>query len=578
MLTQLNIKNVAIIDEIEIAFGPGLNILTGETGAGKSIVIDSITALIGGRLSKDIIRTGAEKAIFEGLFIINDQEKLNQLSEVGFEVEEDNSLLVVREFYQNGKNICKVNGHLVTVSMLKELGKILIDIHGQHENQSLLDQTAHVGFLDSFIGQDFQNIKQEYGLKFSEFKNLQKELATLMENPEERARKIDLLNFQINEITSADLKPGEEEALIQKKKQLENAEMVANSLSNAYEILSGEGTKKISVLSGLFQVIKELNQISFVDEKYLKIASVLDEIFYEIQEISRDIRSWMDGIEYNPELLDRIDERLDLIARLKRKYGKDIQTILEYCNSLKAEFENLINSEERINQLNSKIKLITHEMIKICKEMSNKRSETGKQLELIIEKELKDLEMKNMKFIVQVEFMNWEKQGEIPRFTENGLDKVEFLISPNIGEPPKPLEKIASGGEMSRIMLAIKTILAKVDKKSTLVFDEIDTGISGKTIQAIAEKLAYISLNHQVICVTHHAHIAAMADIHFDIEKVVEGGRTVTKVIKIEDEEQDKILARILGGAEVSNISLQHAREIKRNAQRFKNNLVQFGK
>lgn len=570
MLTKLYIQNVALIDKVEVDFGPGLNILTGETGAGKSIVIDSITAIIGGRLSKDLIRSGAEKAIIEGLFIINNEDKINEIKDYGIDIEEDNSLLVVREFYLNGKNVCRANGRLVTVSTLKFIGQLLVDIHGQHDNQSLLQTENHIEFLDAFIGEDITGIKSEYKDKLNQLKALKSELSSLVGSPEERTRKIDLLEFQIREISDANLTRGEEDELIQKKLRLVNAEKVANTLSNGYDILSGSGFKGSSIHSELNSVVRDISQISFIDEKYSTAMHVLEEISYNIQELSRDIRVWRDDVECNSQLLEQIEERLDLISRLKRKYGRDIDSILSYNDKIKKELEDIENSEERVKQISIKIDGLTNELIELSRNMSRKRSELGKVLESKIVKELEELEMKNTRFIVNVEFNSHDEKEGIPQFNNYGLDKIEFFISPNLGEQPKPLARIASGGEMSRIMLAIKTILAKVDRKSTLIFDEVDTGISGKTAQAVGEKLAYLAAGHQVVCVTHLAHIAAMADIHFYIEKQVGGDRTRTQVTMVDGEEESKTLASILGGANITETTIKHAKEIKHNSNQLK--------
>ena len=460
---------------------------------------------------------------------------------------------------------------MVTVSMLKILGELLVDIHGQHDNQSLLKTESHIEFLDSFIGEDFGVIKQKYLIKYDQLKSLTVELNNLLGNPEERARKIDLLEFQINEILSASLKIGEDEEGDKKRLELVNAEKVASVLSNSYEIMTGS-TKESSVSLSLNNIIRELNQISFLDEKYINAVKQLEEMSYQLDEISRDVRIWRDEVEYNPQLLERIEERLDLIARLKRKYGKDIQNILFYNDKMEREFEQLKNSEEKVEQLTKEISKKKDELLLLAREISVKRKEFAEKLETKIEKELEELEMKNTRFIVKIDY---EEAGidNMPQFNRSGFDKVEFLSSPNLGEEPKPLAKIASGGEMSRIMLAIKTILAKVDKKSTLIFDEIDTGISGKSAHAVGEKLAYIANGHQVICVTHLAHIAAMADIHFNIEKLIDGARTHTRVTMLSAEDEDKAIARILGGANISDITMKLANEMKINADKIKEHI-----
>lgn len=573
MLTRIFIQNVALIDKLEVEFGAGLNILTGETGAGKSIVIDSITALIGGRLSKELIRSGEEKAVVEGLFLINDDEKKKELIESGFDIEEDNCLLVVREFYQNGKNICRVNGRIVTVSMLKNLGDVLIDIHGQHDNQSLLEQSNHIGFLDSFIGDEISELKQNYTNKLNMYKNLKAELSGLWLNAEDRARKLDLMDFQIKEIESANLKIGEEEDLIVKRNKLANAEKIASTLSNSYEMLSGSDMQSNSIQLLLNNLYKELSQIASLDHKYQNPVNIIEEITYSIQEIGRDIRLWRDEVEFNPQLLNQLDERLDLISRLKRKYGQDIESILDYLDNLKKDYDNMLDSEEKGRILQDKIRKLNEELMALAKKLSEKRKIYGIIMLGKVEEELSDLEMKNTRFEVRIDFIGDHVKPEDLQFNKSGLDKVEFLISPNAGEPPKPLSKIASGGEMSRIMLAIKTILAKVDRKSVLIFDEIDTGISGKTGHAVAEKLAILSSSHQVICITHLAQIASMADFHFNIRKVNRNERTLTEVSLVSGDEEYKEIARIIGGANITDTTIKHAKEIKVYANSLKEEL-----
>ncbi|MGE5473822.1 MAG: DNA repair protein RecN [Ignavibacteriales bacterium] len=561
MLARLLIQNVALIDKIEIEFGQGLNILTGETGAGKSIVIDAITAVIGGRISKDIIRSGEDRAVIEALFIINNENKIKKLVEDGFEID-DNSVLLVRELYANGKNVCRVNGRMVTVSMLKLVGEELIDIHGQNENQSLLEANKHIDFLDDFIGQEIYNVKNEYLDKLDLFKELIAELGELSGSPDEIARKTDVLKFQIEEIASANLKDGEEGELNEQRLKLANSEKININLSNSYESLAGNGINGYSVLSLLNNSLRDLRQISEYDEKYSHASNSLTDIAYNLEEISRDIRIWRDEIESNPEKLAHIEERLDIISKLKRKYGKNVNDIIGYNQILQDELESYSNIEERFNQLNEKIGLLNKELYDIAIRISNIRKEKANILSENIVYELKDLEMKNTRFIVKIDFNDSLDADGLYKFDKNGLDNVEFYISPNLGEELKPLRKIASGGEMSRIMLAIKTILAKVDNKSTLIFDEIDSGISGKAAYSVAEKLAYISKDHQVICVTHLAQIASMADSHYVIEKRVHLDKTKTSLRLIPEEERDEEIAKIAGTSNITETTLMHAREI----------------
>lgn len=574
MLARLLIQNVALIDKVEFDLGPGLNILTGETGAGKSIVIDSITAIIGGRLSRDIIRSGEEKAVIEALFIINDKNKIDLLIQNGIDMD-DNSVLLVREIYANGKNICKTNGRMVTVSMLKSLGEELIDIHGQNENQSLLEVNKHIEFLDDFIGTEICGVKNEYQSKLNELKILVKELDELSASPEEIVRKTDLLKYQIEEISSANLKIGEEEELNELRLKLVNSEKISINLSNSYETLAGNGINGYSVLSMLNNTLRDLRQISEFDEKYSTTANSLTEMTYNIEEISRNLRIWRDEADSNPERLGHIEERLDIISRLKRKYARDVNGIMCYNESLQEEIKTFLNIEERFKQLSEKISVLNKELYELSIQISNIRKEKANILSEKIVNELNDLEMKNTRFIVKINFNESLGQDGLYRFEKNGLDNVEFYISPNSGEELKPLRKIASGGEMSRIMLAIKTILAKVDNKPTLIFDEIDSGISGKTAFAVAEKLAYISTDHQVICVTHLAQIASMADSHYVIEKYTYQDKTKTNLKLIGAEERDREIAKIAGTSNITETTLMHAREILDTSAKTKENIRQ---
>jgi len=561
MLSKLLIQNVALIDKVEINFGQGLNILTGETGAGKSIVIDSITAVIGGRISKDIIRNGEDKAIIEALFEVYDTSKINELKELGFDID-DNSVLIVRELYSNGKNTCKVNGRMVTVSMLKIMGEKLIDIHGQNENQSLLEINNHIEFLDNFIGDEVLKIKNTYRDKLRELKSLNNVCAELSGNPEEIARKVDILKYQIQEISEAKLKTGEEQELNELKLKLSNSERINANLANSYETLAGNGINGNSVLSMINNSIREINQISTFDEKYSHTANSLTEIGYNLQEISRDIRTWRDEIENNPEKLAYIEERLDIITRLKRKYRKSVEEIMRYNSVLQTELEDISNIEERYKKITEEIISLNKELYELSKAISKIRTDNGCLLSEKIIEELHDLEMKNTSFITKIDFDESQDNRGLYKFDKNGLDDVEFYISPNTGEALKPLNKIASGGEMSRIMLAIKTILAKVDNKPTLIFDEIDSGISGKTAYSVAEKLAYISCDHQAICVTHLAQIASMADSHFVIEKQIDSGKTKTFLRLVSGEEREKEIAKIAGTSNITETTLKHAREL----------------
>ncbi|MFZ5988854.1 MAG: DNA repair protein RecN [Bacillota bacterium] len=569
MLQQLEIQNIAIIDKIAVELGEGLNVLTGETGAGKSIIIDSINAILGERLSKELIRTGRDKAVVEAVFQVEKERLSDLLESFGIEPEEDGTLIISREFTTAGKNTCRINGKIATVSMLKQIGERLIDVHGQHDNQSLLRTESHIELLDSFADIRIQGLKEEYLKHLEQYKQIKNKLKSLSGDKNERERKIDLLKFQIDEIKKAKLKVGEEADLERQRAVLVNSEKIIGTLSGAYECLGTGSKMDRSALDKINEVIGELNDINGLDERYGVITKRLEAVSYELDDIVTEIRSMRDEVEYNPGLLEQVEERLDLIFKLKKKYGDSIEEILEYLKNAKDELDEIINNEEIINKLMEDIEKKDEELYKIAKDINSERVKAAKLLEEKIGAELNDLEMKNARLKVNIEFDDTREKGE-RKYNHNGLDKVEFLISTNAGEPLKPLSKIASGGEMSRIMLAIKTILANVDRMPTLIFDEIDIGISGKAAQKVGEKLSYISKNHQVISVTHLAQIACMADNNFYIEKVIKNGNTETEVKRLSEKEVKNEIARIIGGANISEITIKHAEEMLSIAKRFK--------
>jgi DNA repair protein RecN (Recombination protein N) len=570
LLQQLEIHNVALIDRVGIELGNGLNVLTGETGAGKSIIIDSINAILGERLSKDLIRTGKEKAVVEAVFQIDNEKLRDIFEESGIEPEEDGTLIISREFSLSGKNTCRINGKMVTVSMLKDIGGRLVDIHGQHDNQSLLRTESHINLLDSFGGEKINSLKNKYLKLLNEYKEIRSKLRSITGDQNDRERKIDLLKYQIEEIRNAGLKPGEDEELNRQRTILTNSEKIVASLSRAYESLFSGNNIKSSAYDSINDAVSDLSGIVKLDDGYAEIVKKLEEVSYQIDDIIDAIRKEKDKVEYNPDLLEQIEDRVDLIFKLKKKYGSSIEDINKYLAKIEQELDEIVKSEEIIAGLEEKLNKITKELYLVCVELNKARNEAANILEGKIGTELEDLEMKRAKFKVNIEFCEDNEGACEYKFTANGLDKVEFLISPNIGEPLKPLSKIASGGEMSRIMLAIKTILADVDEMPTLIFDEIDIGISGKAAQKVGEKLSYISKGHQVICVTHLAQIACMADRHYLIEKEAADGFTKTNVKKLEGTEIKNEVARILGGANISNITLKHAEEMLKIASKLK--------
>lgn len=569
MLRQLEIKNIAIIDKLSIELDHGLNVLTGETGAGKSIIIDSINAITGQRLSKDLIRTGEDKAVVEAVFEVEERHLSDLYQCYGIEPEEDGVLVISREFTRSGKNTCRINGKISTVSMLKNFGERLIDVHGQHDNQSLLRSDSHIDLLDSFAGEKMHKLKEEYAVHLDSYKKIKKKIFELMGSGGERERKIDLLKYQIDEIQSADLKIDEEQQLEKEKEILLNSEKIVKVFSNAYEILGSGSKTGEAVLDRINDVVFEINEIKEFDETYAEIAKRLESVVYELEDIVSEVRAKRDGIEFDANALEQIEERLGVIYRLKKKYGNSIEEILDFMEGAQKQLDEIINNGEILKKLNADLERENEILYNLAKEMNNERKKAAKLIEDKICSELDVLEMKNAKFQVKIEFDERENKDEI-NYKQNGLDKVEFLISTNPGEPLKPLSKIASGGEMSRIMLAIKTILANVDEIPTLIFDEIDIGISGKAAQRVGERLSFISKNHQVISVTHLAQIACMADYNYYIEKITEKQKTKTNVTRLEGDGVKKEIARIIGGENISEITLKHAEEMLEASRKFK--------
>ena len=542
MISALHIKNVGIIDDISVDLNDGLNILTGETGAGKTLIIDSLKILSGGRFSKEMIRKGQDFSYVEASMYLPDNK-------LGL----DENVVVSREIYLNGRNTCKINGRLVSVNELKEFMKDVIDIHGQHENQSLLDVNMHIKYLDGMAYKEINGLKQEYAEQFARYNEIKQEINKNFGDDKEKQRELDLLRYQKNEIESANLKPDEEEELENLRCKIMNSEKISKNLNEANTQISDVAIDSIST------AIRALEKIESIDSKYGKSLNSLKSTYYDLQELSRDIESYNLESYFDEEERDNVEERLDLIYSLKRKYGNSIDEILKYNVEVNERIEKIENSEEYVNKLKKELKEIEKSLGELAGKMSIIRQKYAKDLNKKIDQELKDLEMKNARFNAKLEYDNDNKFGI------NGLDKVEFMISTNVGEDEKPLVKIASGGEMSRIMLAIKNVLADIDKVSTMVFDEIDTGISGIAANSVSEKLKLISKNHQVLCVTHLANIAARGDYNYYISKEVEDNRTKTSIRRLTEEETIIEIARIASG-NINEIAIEHAKELRKIA------------
>ena len=538
MISTLHIKNIGIIDDLSIDLNEGLNVLTGETGAGKTLIIDSLGIISGGRFSKEMIRKGETNSFVE--ICMYEPENENSI---------DGNIIVSREINSNGKNMCKINGRMVTVNELKNFMSKFIEIHGQNDNQSLLDNKFHLKYLDGFIGEKIIDIRRQYKEKYEKYLEIKQELKNNYGDEKERERKLDLLRYQFNEIEEANLKVNEEDNLEEKRKLMINSEKISKNLNEA-DIAIGENS-----IDSLNVAIRALEKIENIDKEYEEISSNLKNIYYELQEISRDISEHKEDVYFDEQERNEVEERLDVIYNLKRKYGNDVKEILNYKDEIEAEINHIENLDEYNNKLKKELKQIKEEMTQLAKKMNELRTEYGKVLSININKVLEDLEMKNANINIHVDYNEDE-------FFENGKDVVEFYITTNLGEDEKQLSKIASGGEMSRIMLAIKKVLADTDKMPVLIFDEIDTGISGKAAGAVAEKLNGISKNHQVLCISHLPSIAAIADYNYFISKKVVENRTNTNIKLLNEKEAIEEIARISSG-EINDATIQYAMQLR---------------
>ena len=538
MITNLHIKNIGIIEDIDISFNTGLNVLTGETGAGKSLIIDSLNIICGGRFSKEMIRKGENNSFVEICLYEPENEKSI-----------DGNIIISREININGRNMCKINGRMVTVNELKEFMKNIIEIHGQNDNQSLLEVREHIKYLDEFCNEKISNLKNEYTEFYKRYIQVNKELKDNYGDERERQRELDLLKYQFNEIDEANLVIGEEESLEKKQELLANSENISSTLEMVDITLSE------NVIDIISNCIKKLEKIEDIDQKYKESTENLRNAYYEIQEVGRDMSSYRDSVYFDKEEQYSIEDRLSTIHMLKKKYGNSIEEILQYKENIRKEIYRIENLDEYINNLNKEKKNLKENLNSIGTKIHNIREEYSEELSKKINQNLAELEMKNAKITIKVQYLENE-------FFESGKDKVEFFIITNLGEDAKELAKIASGGEMSRIMLAIKTVFSSVDKTSILVFDEIDTGISGKAANSVAEKLNKISNYHQVLCISHLPSIAALADFNYYISKSVINDRTLASVKMLEEQEIIYEIARISSG-EINEETINYAKKLR---------------
>jgi DNA repair protein RecN (Recombination protein N) len=574
VLTELSIQDFAIIDKISITFHEGLTVLTGETGAGKSIIIDAVQLLAGGRGSVEFVRHGAKKADIEGLFIVDDEtHPIFALSrQYGIEYQ-DHQFILRRTITANGKSICRVNSKLVTLGILREFGKTLIDIHSQHETQSLMDEDQHIELLDLYWPDKIEKAKKEYRKLYDELSHLKSRYQRLSKNEQETAQRLDLLQFQLHELEQAQLQLNEDEQLEEERGTLINFERIYSALQEAYNSLYGEQKG----LDWVNQAQIVLQENSKFDSKIADKANEIADYYFGLEELTYDLGNMIETMQYNPDRLNEIEARLNEINRLKKKYGSTVTEMLTYMAKIEEEIEEINNKDSHLLKLQEQIEGKTKDAYLEAKELHDIRQAAAKSLVKDIHDELKDLYLEKATFSVQFQSSTLQEGDEV-ELHKNGIDQVSFLISTNPGEPLKQLAKVASGGELSRIMLALKKIFAKHQGVTSVIFDEVDTGVSGRVAQAIAEKIYLISQESQVLCITHLPQVAAMADTHKLIEKQTSDERTTTHVIELKPESQINELARMVTGTKLTETALDHAREMLEmaaNLKQKKNNITQ---
>lgn len=555
MLELLHIENIAIIEAADIEFAPGFNALTGETGAGKSIVIDSLSAVLGQRTSRELIRTGAEKAFVSAAF----SGTVPELTEtLGIQPEADGTLLLQREIQTDGKNVCRVNGRPVTVGQLRALGARLLNIHGQHDGQQLLDEEQHIVYLDSF-GKT-EALINAYTEKYKHFTDIRRQISALQMDEAEKARRVDTLQYQIEELRRAKLTPGEEEELTARRGMLRNAEKFLDAVAGADYALNGDDSGG-GALSALRQAQDALGGVRHLDDAFGQLYERLGEAYSEVYDIAATVEDKRGELDVSPGELDRVESRMDLLYRLKKKYGATVEDMLDYQARCEAELAQIEDAGDTLVRLEQALSKAEKEARQAAQALSDARKAAADRLTSQILAELQQLDMGKIRFAVDF--------AEKP-LDSDGMDTVRFLMSANVGEELRPIHKIASGGELARIMLAMKNVLSEQDHVGTMVFDEVDTGVSGRAAQKVAEKMARISRRKQVLCVTHLPQLAAMADTHFSVEKGERGGRTYTEVRRLDREQRRRELARLTGGSHVSQTMLDGAEELLAQAEKFR--------
>lgn len=580
MLLELRIENFAIIQKLELNFKEGLTTFTGETGAGKSILLDGITCLVGGKTDASMVRSDAERANLEAVFSIPEynRREINEILEREELVDDPNLVILSREIRREGRSIARVNGRNVSQNILKDLGNYLIDIHGQSEHLSLLNIRQHLGLLDRFA--DDEELLHTYRKIYHQLRAVDKELEGLREAEKDAVRMTDLLNYQIQEIDAAHLQLGEEATLRQELSRLANAEKLSTLAKNSLVLLDEGSPESQSISDLLGEVVQNLSGLSAIDKGMIETAEQVESMANLAGDISRELQTYLENIEYNPKRLEQVEERISLLTTLKRKYGENEQAILDFAQKAKQQLEKITHAEERISELENQEKALKEQLAEQAKSLSQIRKQAAEQMGRQVEIELDDLRMEGAKFAVNIQYKPDEdglpiNVNEKVKFDENGIDQVEFMIAPNPGEGLKPLVKIASGGETSRLMLALKNVLARADTIPTLIFDEIDQGIGGRVGAVVGEKLWNLGRRHQVFCVTHLPQLAAYGNQHLRVYKEVEDGRTLTHVVNLDDAERISELANMFGADSQANLSaaeetLQSARQRKRELSDIK--------
>ena len=555
MLQTLSIKQFAIIDELDINFSDGLTVMSGETGSGKSIIIDAIGQLIGMRASSDYVRHGEKKAIIEGIFDIDEsKDAINILESLAIDVDED-FLLVKREIFSSGKSICRINNQIVTLQDLRKVMQELLDIHGQHETQSLLKQKYHLQLLDDYADNQYSDLLNQYQLSYNQYKNKRKELEELESADQALLQRLDLMKFQLEELTEASLKEGEVDQLESDIKRIQNSEKLNLALNNAHQVLTDESAipDRLYELSNYLQTINDI-----VPEKFVRLKEDINQFYYLLEDAKHEIYDEMANTEFDEQVLNEYESRMNLLNNLKRKYGKDITELIGYQSKLANEIDKIENYEQSTSQLREEIKTLYNEVIDIGKKLSQERRRVARELRDHIVSEIQNLQMKDAN--LEISFKPLDEP------TIEGIEFVEFLISPNRGEPLKSLNKIASGGELSRIMLALKSIFVKSRGQTAILFDEVDSGVSGQAAQKMAEKMRDIAQYIQVICISHLPQVASMSDHHLLISKASNADRTTTQVKELKDENKIDEIARMISGASVTELTRENAKEmIKQN-------------